>query len=108
MRAAAAIVALSAALSGAMAAADDSHDETAKIADWRAKRLASLTSETGWLTPIALYWLKDGENGFGRAPNQPFSVDDAALAPDTGAFVLTQGRVQYVAHASSATNERLS
>jgi uncharacterized protein (DUF1684 family) len=48
------------------------------------------------------YWLKDGENGFGRAPTQPFSVDDPVLAADTGAFVLTGGRVRYVAHASTA------
>jgi uncharacterized protein (DUF1684 family) len=81
-------------------------DEHARIADWRAKRLASLTSETGWLTPIALYWLKDGENGFGRAPSQAFSVNDAALAADTGAFVLQDGRVRYVAHASKAMTYR--
>jgi uncharacterized protein (DUF1684 family) len=59
-------------------------------------------SETGWLTPVALYWLKDGENRFGRASTQAFSLDDAALAADTGAFFLTQGRVRYVAHASKA------
>jgi len=81
------------------AAADDSQDENARIADWRAKRLASLTGETGWLTPIALYWLKQGENSFGRATDRAFSVDDAVLAPDTGAFVLRDSRVRYVAHA---------
>jgi len=105
MRAATALVALTAlitAMSAALAAADNLQDETARIADWRAKRLASLTSATGWLTPIALYWLKDGENTFGRASTQDFSLDHAALSPDTGAFVLTQGRVRYVAHASSA------
>ena len=102
MRAAAAIVALTAAMSLGIAAAENSQDENARIADWRAKRLASLTSETGWLTPIALYWLKDGENSFGRASDRAFSVDDAALAADTGAFVLTHGRVRYVAHASKA------
>lgn len=94
------------------AAADASTRETARIADWRAKRLASLTSETGWLTPVALYWLKEGDNSFGRAPDRAFSLDDAVLAPDTGAFVLTRGhsrpgdhtmtrpRVRYVAHGS--------
>lgn len=39
---------------------------------------------------------------FGRAANRAFSVDDAALAADTGAFILTHGRVRYVAHASKA------
>ena len=99
---AAAVILLTAAISLHVAAAEKSQDEHARIDDWRAKRLASLTSETGWLTPIALYWLKDGENSFGRASNRAFSVDDAALAADTGAFVLADGRVRYVAHASKA------
>jgi uncharacterized protein len=97
-----AIVALTAAMTLRVAAAENSQDEYTRIADWHAKRLASLTSETGWLTPIALYWLKDGENSFGRAADRAFSLDDAALAADTGAFVLTNGRVRYVAHASRA------
>src|SRR5271170_6620907 len=99
---AAALALLTAALSLRIAAAENPQDEHARVADWRAKRLSSLTSETGWLTPIALYWLKDGENSFGRASDRAFSVDDAALAADTGAFVLTDGRVRYVAHASRA------
>lgn len=82
--------------------AGGSQDEGARIADWRARRLASLTGETGWLTPIALYWLKNGENSFGSASDRAFSVDDAALAPDTGAFVLTENHVRYVAHGSKA------
>ena len=86
----------------ALAAAESPQDETARIADWRAKRLASLTGETGWLTPIALYWLKEGENSFGRAPTQAFSLDDAVLPADTGAFILTAGHVRYVAHGSKA------
>ena len=102
MRAAAAVVALIAAMFLSIAAAGNLQDEGARIADWRAKRLASLTSEAGWLTPIALYWLKDGENSFGRASDRAFSVEDAALAPDTGAFYLTHGRVRYVAHVSKA------
>ena len=100
MRAAAAIVALTAAMFLRIAAAENLQEESARILDWRAKRLASLTSATGWLTPIALYWLKDGENSFGRAPTQAFSVDDAALAADTGVFISTNGHVRYVAHAS--------
>ena len=102
MRMAAAIVTLAAVLTLRMAAAETSQDEYARIADWRAKRLASLSSQTGWLTPIALYWLKNGENSFGRGSDRAFSLDDAVLAPDTGAFVLTEGRVRYVAHASKA------
>jgi uncharacterized protein (DUF1684 family) len=104
MRAAAAAVVLTAALSAGVAAAVENsglRDENAQVAEWRAKRLASLTSETGWLTPVALYWLKEGENSFGRASDQAFSLDDAALAPDTGLFVLKDHHVRYVAHAAN-------
>jgi uncharacterized protein (DUF1684 family) len=102
MRAAAMIALLTVTISVGVAASAATGDENTRIVDWRAKRLASLTSETGWLTPVALYWLKDGENSFGRAPDRAFSLDDAALAADTGAFILTDGRVRYVAHASKA------
>jgi uncharacterized protein (DUF1684 family) len=99
---AASVVALGAMLCLRSGAAGSLADETTHNAEWRAKRLASLTSETGWLTPIALYWLKDGENSFGRASTRAFAVDDAVLAPDTGAFILSNGHVRYVAHASQA------
>jgi uncharacterized protein (DUF1684 family) len=102
MRASAALVALIAAMSLHVAAADHLQDENARIGEWRAKRLASLTSATGWLTPVALYWLKDGVNSFGRAATQAFSLDDTALAADTGAFIVTAGRVRYEAHDSKA------
>lgn len=32
---------------------------------WRDERLKALTSETGWLNVIGLYWLTEGENKFG-------------------------------------------
>ena len=89
-------------MSANLAAAESVQDENARIAEFRAQRLASLTSETGWLTPVALYWLKDGENSFGRASDRAFSLNDRALAPDTGVFVLKNRRVRYVAHASKA------
>jgi uncharacterized protein (DUF1684 family) len=96
---AAALLVLNAALVLDVAAAVTLQDENSRIADWRAKRLASLTSETGWLTPIALYWLKEGENSFGRTSTNAFAIHDAAPAPHSGVFILTQGRVRYVAHA---------
>ncbi len=55
----AAVIALAALSSLHVVAAENSQGESAQNADWRAKRLAGLTSETGWLTPIALYWLKE-------------------------------------------------
>jgi uncharacterized protein (DUF1684 family) len=95
-------VGVAAASVAATAATAVAQDENTQVGDWRAKRLASLTSETGWLTPVALYWLKEGNNSFGRASHQAFSLDDAALAPDTGVFVLKDHHVRYIAHAANA------
>jgi uncharacterized protein (DUF1684 family) len=67
------------------------------IGKWRAQRLASLTSETGWLTPVALYWLKEGENTFGRAATNALALDDAALPPQAGSFWMHGASVTYVA-----------
>ncbi len=102
MRAAATIAMLTATISVGVAAPSDSGEENARVSDWRAKRLASLTSDTGWLTPIALYWLKEGENSFGRGSDRALSLDDAALAADTGAFILSNGHCRYFAHGSQA------
>jgi uncharacterized protein (DUF1684 family) len=101
LRRAAALALLAVAISVGVAATAVSQDENTEVADWRAKRLASLTSETGWLTPVALYWLKQGDNSFGRGSRQAFSLDDAALALDTGVFVLKQHHVRYIAHAAN-------
>lgn len=40
----------------------------AEIAAWRARRLATLTAEDGWLSVTGLFWLKPGANRFGSAP----------------------------------------
>jgi uncharacterized protein len=36
---------------------------------WRARRLARLTSDTGWLTISGLYWLEPGKNTMGSDPS---------------------------------------
>ena len=43
----------------------DQQAYASEIEQWRAKRLTSLTSESGWLTLIGLFWLKEGRNTFG-------------------------------------------
>jgi len=58
----------------------------AEVEAWHAKRIARLTSETGWLTLVGLYWLKPGENTFGRAPSNAFALDHAALPDTLGSF----------------------
>ena len=82
----------------AVSAADAS---AAADAAWRADRLASLSGETGWLTPIALYWLKEGRNTFGRDASNAFVLNHDALRAQAGEFVLRQGQVSVIARRGS-------
>jgi uncharacterized protein (DUF1684 family) len=77
----------------AICAAQSAAPDAAADAAWRAQRLASVTSETGWLTPIALYWLKPGATSFGRAASNAFALDHPALAAKAGVFRLKDGQV---------------
>lgn len=58
----------------------------AEVEAWHAQRVARLTGENGWLTLVGLYWLKPGENTFGRAPNNAFVLDHAGLPDTLGSF----------------------
>ena len=71
--------------------------EQAAIAKWRSERVESLTSDDGWLTLTGLFWLKEGDNTFGRAPQNSLVLDNAALAGTAGSFVLSSHRVRFVA-----------
>jgi uncharacterized protein (DUF1684 family) len=71
--------------------------ERQDVEQWKAKRLARLTSETGWLTLTGLYWLKPGENTFGRAKSNSLVLDNKALATKAGAFVVNGTQVKFVA-----------
>ena len=44
------------------------------------QRIESLTSDSGWLTLAGLFWLKDGDNSFGRDPDNSLVLDNPALA----------------------------
>ena len=73
----------------------------AAIEQWHAKRVARLTSETGWLTLVGLYWLKPGENTFGRAPSNALVLDHAALPDTLGSFIVTDGKALFTARAGA-------
>jgi len=71
--------------------------ERAAVDAWRTERLHSLTSDGGWLTLTGLFWLKQGDNSFGRASSNALTLDNAALADIAGSFVLTGQQVRFVA-----------
>jgi len=71
--------------------------ERANVEQWKARRVASLTSETGWLTLTGLYWLKPGNNTFGRAKSNTLVLDNKSLAERAGTFVVKDGKVHFLA-----------
>jgi len=71
------------------------------IGTWRRQRVDSLTSDTGWLTLAGLYWLKEGENTFGRDPANSLVLDNPALAGRAGSFNLSGHAVRFTARPGS-------
>jgi uncharacterized protein (DUF1684 family) len=70
---------------------------TAEIEGWRANRVGRLTSETGWLTLVGLYWFRPGENTFGRDPGNTLVLDRPTLALRSGSFVVHGPNVRFTA-----------
>ena len=65
----------------------------AEINQWHEKRIASLTSQTGWLNLSGLFWLDEGEHTFGAHASNDL-VFPADKAPDyMGSFILKDGKV---------------
>ena len=54
-------------------------DYRADIEAWRAGRLERLTSDSGWLTLIGLYWLEPGISRFGSDPGNEIPVAVAGV-----------------------------
>jgi hypothetical protein len=89
--------------SPAAAAADglDPQAERAMISEWRAQRVAALTSDSGWLTLAGLFWLQQGNNSFGRASSNTLVLDNPGLAERCGTFILSGRAVRFVAEPGS-------
>jgi uncharacterized protein len=78
------------------AVAAQTPDKPPTLEQWKAKRVANLTSETGWLTLVGLYWLKNGDNGFGRDKSNRIVLDHPGLAAKSGSFDVKDGTVTFV------------
>src|ERR1700722_8086528 len=58
-------------------AADNGSDAAtwqSELLNWRAQRASSLQAPEGWLSLIALGWLKEGDNGFGSADDSRIQI----------------------------------
>ena len=74
------------------AAADGASYEQ-ELEAWKAKRLASLKSEDGWLTLIGLFWFKEGENRFGSDPTNEIVLPEGKSPALAGTIRLAAGKV---------------
>jgi uncharacterized protein (DUF1684 family) len=100
------LIVLSCLVVGAPGAAGDrgeaaSPEHSAAVMKWREQRVARLTSENGWLTLVGLFWLKPGENTFGRNHRNAIVLDHPQLAKRAGAFTLIGNEVRFDAAAGA-------
>jgi hypothetical protein len=64
-----------------------------ELEQWKAKRLANLKSEDGWLSLIGLFWLKEGENRFGSDPTNDIVLPEGKSPALAGTLRLAAGKV---------------
>src|ERR1700758_2912741 len=93
--------AASAAASAGAPVTIDPQAERALISEWRTKRVESLTGDDGWLTLAGLFWLKQGDNSFGRAQDNALVLDNPGLAERCGTFTLSGRTVRFTAAPAS-------
>ena len=77
----------------AVAAATPAASYEEGLEQWKAKRLAGLKGEEGWLTLIGLFWLKEGENRMGSDPTYEIVLPDGKAPQQAGTVRLAAGKV---------------
>src|SRR5487761_2515622 len=86
----AAIVAAGVGLSSAGVAADRNATYTKEIESWRMQRVEHLRAPHGWLSLVALDWLRDGSNTLGSARDNDIVL--ARVPAHLGTIVLDHGK----------------
>lgn len=95
---------LTALIAGCGSKIDQAAEEKA-IAEWRAGRIERLTGPTGWLTLVGLYWLKEGDNTFGRDAASALVLDHPAMPNTLGVFTLRDKQVTFTATPGSVVTQ---
>jgi uncharacterized protein (DUF1684 family) len=72
-----------------------------EVEQWKAKRLASLKGEDGWLSLVGLHWLKDGENKIGSDPSNEVVLPEGKSPRVAGSLFLNGGAVKIEARPDS-------
>jgi uncharacterized protein (DUF1684 family) len=71
----------------------DPAEHQAAVDAWRQKRDADLRKPDGWLSLVGLYWLDEGDNVFGSAPENDIIYDGKGTPERIGVFTVAAGRV---------------
>jgi len=79
----------------------DSAAYAQEIEQYRIARLAELKSDSGYLSLIGLFWLKEGENKFGSDPANEIVLPKEKVSRVAGVFTLKNGVVRLEAPANS-------
>jgi uncharacterized protein (DUF1684 family) len=66
----------------------------AEISEWRQQRHARLASESGWLTPVGLEWLQNGENRIGSGEGVDVRIPGGPA--DWGTITVSGEELTYV------------
>jgi uncharacterized protein (DUF1684 family) len=77
------------------ASADDAY--TDEIRKYRESRIERLQAPEGWLSLIGLFWLDEGENGFGSGPDQAIVLPVDTVPEKAGVLRLEGDEVRVVA-----------
>jgi uncharacterized protein (DUF1684 family) len=64
---------------------------------WRASRDEEMRSPTSWLNIAGLFWLKEGENGFGTAESNPIILPRGSAPLFAGKYILKNDAVTVIA-----------
>jgi uncharacterized protein (DUF1684 family) len=77
------------------------HSYQAQIEQWRARRLAALTSDNGWLTVTGLFWLKEGSNTVGAGKGNDIVLAKGSAPERVGTFGFHNGKTTFQAAAGA-------
>jgi uncharacterized protein len=66
-------------------------DYKTQIEQWRERRVAALTSDSGWLTVAGLFWLKEGKNTVGAGPGNDIVLPKGSAPDVVGSFDFQNG-----------------
>lgn len=77
-----------------------------EIKSWDQERLDALKSATGWVNLAGLFWLKPGENKFGKASDNDLVFDHPEFPSLLGKFILNDHEVIWETAVNQAVSDK--